>query len=58
MAKRTTYLAWLTTTPSRALEAVTEWIPAHPQQLTTTLTAIGLTAAHADVPDSPGGDDG
>jgi len=27
-------------------------------QLTPTLTAIGLTADHADVPDSPGGGDG
>jgi len=37
---------------------VTVELTTHPRQLTTTLTAIGLTVNHADVPDSPGGDDG
>jgi len=30
----------------------------HPHQLTSTLTAIGLTSLAVDVPHSPGGDDG
>ncbi len=37
---------------------VTVELTTHPRQLTTTLTAIGLTAVPADPPHSPGGDDG
>jgi len=58
---------WVTSTPdlitvtpgqAGAGSLVTIELTTHPRQLTTTLTAIGLTVAHADVPDSPGGDDG
>jgi len=37
---------------------VTIELTTHPRQVTTTLTAIGLNSVAADVPESPGGDDG
>jgi len=58
---------WVTSTPdlitvtpdqAGAGSLVTVELTTHPHQLTTTLTAIGLTSIAADVPHSPGGDDG
>ncbi len=57
---------WVTSTPDLITitpdqgggSVVTVELTTHPHQLTTTLTAIGLTADHADPPHSPGGDDG
>ncbi len=51
-------LITVTPNPAGAGSLVTIELTTHPHQLTTTLTAIGLTVAHADVPHSPGGDDG
>ena len=50
----------ITVTPDQAGAGslVTIELTIQPRQLTTTLTAIGLTVVHAEVPDSPGGDDG
>ena len=50
----------ITITPNLAAggSLVTIELTTHPLRLTTTLTAIGLTIVHADLPDSPGGDDG
>ncbi len=47
----------ITVTPDQAGAGslVTVELTIHPRQLTTTLTAIGLTVAHSDF---PGGDDG
>ena len=49
----------ITVTPDQAGadSLVTVELTTHARQLTTTLTAICLTAVPADVPDSPGGGD-
>ncbi len=54
-------LITVTSDQAGAGSLITVELTTHPRQLSTTLTAIGLNAIEADVPDvpdSPGGDDG